>query len=196
MNGFVKSCALALAACLLAGCAPSLPPQPTLDELLAEVNAEHQAIDNDGLRGRFALRQPVNENGEPVSMSERYSYYTTDPEPYDPDLVLTQEQMIEDVTYLFDALYTCYGNYDRMGGQAAFDAAEQAILEECAQYSSLRAEEFQKLLVPHFAFVKDAHFQIQNQSPNPLWYPFFFREEVFTRMTASTSRQTAKPSPR
>ena len=39
MNGFVKSCALALAACLLAGCAPSLPPQPTLDELLAEVNA-------------------------------------------------------------------------------------------------------------------------------------------------------------
>ena len=44
MNGFVKSCALTLAACLLAGCAPSLPPQPTLDELLAEVNAAHQAV--------------------------------------------------------------------------------------------------------------------------------------------------------
>ena len=129
MKGLVRCCALALAACLtLAGCAPALPPQPTLDELLAEVNAAHQAIDNDGLRGRFALRQPVNENGEP-STSERYSYYTTDLEPYDPDLVLTQPR-IEDVTYLFDALYTCYGNYDRMGGQAAFDAAEQAILEE------------------------------------------------------------------
>ena len=35
MKGFVRCCALALAACLLAGCAPSLPPQPTLDELLA-----------------------------------------------------------------------------------------------------------------------------------------------------------------
>ena len=57
--------------------------------------------------------------------------------------------------------------------------AEQAILEECAQYSSLRAEEFQKLLVPHFAFVKDAHFQIQNQSPNSHWYSFFFREVAF-----------------
>ena len=180
MKGLVRCCALALAACLaLAGCAQALPPQSTLDELLAEVNAAHQAIDNDGLRGRFALRQPVNENGEPINTSERYSYYTTDLEPYDPDLVLTQEQMIEDVTYLFDALYTCYGNYDRMGGQAAFDAVEQAILEECAQYSSLRAEEFQKLLVPHFAFVKDAHFQIQNQAPNPLWYPFFFREVAF-----------------
>ena len=85
MKGFVRCCALALAACLtLAGCAPALPPQPTLDELLAEVNAAHQAIDNDGLRGRFALRQPVNENGEPISTSERYSYYTTDLEPYDP----------------------------------------------------------------------------------------------------------------
>ena len=46
MNGFVKSCALALAACLLAGCAPSLPPQPTLDELLAEVNAAHQVSES------------------------------------------------------------------------------------------------------------------------------------------------------
>ena len=52
-------------------------------------------------------------------------------------------------------------------------------MEECAQYSSLRAEEFQKLLVPHFAFVKDAHFQIQNQSPNSHWYSFFFREVAF-----------------
>lgn len=180
MKPIAKLFALALAACLtLAGCAPSLPPQPTLDELLAETNAAHQAIDNDGLRGKFALRQPVDENGEPVSTSERYAYYTTDPEPYDPDLVLTRQQMEEDVVYLFDALYACYGNYDKMGGQAAFDAAEQDILEECAQYSSLRAEEFQKLLVPHFAFVKDAHFQIQNQTPNPLWYPFFFREVAF-----------------
>lgn len=161
----------------LSGCSPL--PVETLDELLVATNAAHQAIDNDGLRGRFALRQPVDESGELVSTSERYSYYTTDPEPYDPDLVLTQEQLIEDVTYLFDALYTCYGNYDRMGGQAAFDAAEQDILEECVQYSSLRAEEFQKLLVPHFAFVKDAHFQIQNQAPNSFRYPFFFREVAF-----------------
>ena len=181
MNGFVKSCALALAACLLAGCAPSLPPQPTLDELLAEVNAEHQAIDNDGLKSEFIWRKPVDESGEPVSASEINSYFTdiADLESFDPNLVLTQEQMIEDVTYLFDAIYSCYGNYDRMGGRAAFDAAEQAILEECAQYSSLRAEEFQKLLVPHFAFVKDAHFQIQNQSPNSHRYSFFFREVAF-----------------
>ena len=42
MKGLVRCCALTLAVCLaLAGCAQALPPQPTLDELLAEVNAEH-----------------------------------------------------------------------------------------------------------------------------------------------------------
>lgn len=45
MKGFVRCCALALVACLaLAGCAQALPPQPTLDELLAEVNAAHQTV--------------------------------------------------------------------------------------------------------------------------------------------------------
>ncbi len=130
MKGFVRCCALALAACLaLAGCAPALPPQPTLDELLAETNAAHQAIDNDGLKSEFIWRKPVDESGEPISASEINSYFTdiADLESVDPDLVLTQEQMIEDVTYLFDAIYSCYGNYDRMGGRAAFDAAEQAI---------------------------------------------------------------------
>ena len=109
-----------------------------------------------------------------------------------PDLVLTQEQMIEDVTYLFDALYTCYGNYDRMGGQAAFDAAEQAILEECAQYSSLRGRRISKAACTPFCLRKRRAFQIQNQSPNSHWYSFFFREVAFTRMTASTSRADRK----
>ena len=165
----------------LSGC--SHLPVETLDELLAETNAAHQAINNEGLRSHFTLRQPVDENGEPISTSEldaeMHTYYTDDPEPYDPYLVLTREQMIEDVTYLFDALYTCYGNYDRMGGQPVFDAAEQAILEECAQLTTLQVKEFQQLLLSHLDFVKDAHFQIQNQSPNSLWYAFFFREVAF-----------------
>ena len=51
----------------LSGCSPL--PVETLDELLVATNAAHQAIDNDGLRGRFALRQPVDESGELVSTS-------------------------------------------------------------------------------------------------------------------------------
>lgn len=176
----VVICSLLSAGLLLIGC--SRLPAITLDELLAEVNSTHQVIDNDGLRSKFILRQPVAENGEPISVFDRYSYYAGELEPYDPNLVLTQEQMIEDVTYLFDALYACYGNYDQMGGQAAFDAAEQAILEECRQVDSLRAEDFQQLLIPHFAFIQDGNFQIQNQLVCPSWYPFFFREVDFYKV--------------
>lgn len=44
---------------------------------------------------------------------------------------------------------------------------------------SLRAEDFQQLLLDHLSFVKDAHFQIQHESPSPLWYSYFFRETAF-----------------
>ena len=172
---------LAVGTLLMAGC--SRLPAVTLDQLMEEVNAAHQAINNDGLRSEFILRRPVDENGEPIGTSERYAYYnTSELEVYDPDLILTQEQAVADVTYFFDALYTCYGNYDQMGGQAAFDAAEQAILGECAQIDSLRAEDLQQLLLSHLSFVKDAHFNIQNQSPSPEWNPFFFRETAFYEM--------------
>ena len=71
MNGFVKSCALALAACLLAGCAPSLPPQPTLDELLAEVNAEHQAVHQPRVDESQYLREAPDE--ESVARADRFN---------------------------------------------------------------------------------------------------------------------------
>lgn len=170
---------LAVGTLLMTGC--SRLPSVTLDQLMEEVNAAHQAVDNDGLKNEFIPRRPVDEDGKIISSSERISYYTNtaDQESYSADLILSREQMVEDIGYLFDALYACYGNYDRMGGQAAFDAAEQAILEECAQHDFLRAEDFQELLLSHLAFVKDAHFQIQSQKANPRWYPFYFREAAF-----------------
>ena len=161
---------------LCAGC--SRLPEVTLDQLMDQVNAAHQAVNNDGLSKQFIPRQPVDENGNLIRMQ---TYYTSpeDVQPYDPDLVLTRQQMEEDVVYLFDAFYACYGNYDKMGGKIIFDKAERAVLKECARHDSLRTEDFQQMLLPYFTFVKDAHFQIQNQSPNPLWYPFFFREVAF-----------------
>ena len=160
---------------LMTGC--SRLPSVTLDQLKEEVNAAHQAVDNDGLSKQFIFRQPVDKDGTPIS-AQTY-YVDSSAQPYDPDLVLARQQMEEDVAYLFDALYACYGNYDRMGGQIVFDKAEQAVLNECARHDSLRAEDFQQMLLPYFTFVKDAHFKIQNQTLNSHWYPFFFRETVF-----------------
>ena len=161
----------------MTGC--SRLPAVTLDQLMEDVNAAHQAVDNDGLKKKFIRRKPVDESGELIDNGGTYFTAIADLEDFDRNRMLTREQMVEDVTYLFDALYAGYGNYDQMGGQAAFDAAEQAILEECRQYDSLNTLDFFKLLIPRFSFVKDAHFRIQGQKTNPDWYPFYFREMTF-----------------
>lgn len=162
---------------LMAGC--SRAPAVTLDQLMEEINAAHQQINHQGLENSFQKRKPLDETGQAISLQEQHFYFSQKPEPYDPEVLLSQEQMMEDTTYLFDALYACYGNYDQMGGRDAFDAAEQAILEECSQKAPLRAEEFKELLLSHLEFVKDSHFTIDDTDTNPSQIPFFFRETEF-----------------
>lgn len=169
--------AAALLSALLTGCRQS---KDTLESLLADTNAAHQKINNDGLKQKFSPRSPVNENGQRITFTEQHAYFGY-PDSYDPDLLLSPEQMKEDVTYLFDSLYACYGNYDRMGGRTAFDKAEQAILEECAEKAPLKAEEFQQLLLSHLEFVKDSHFTINGVDTNPSQIAFFFRETEFCK---------------
>ena len=72
---------------LCAGC--SRLPDVTLDQLMDQVNAAHQAVNNDGLKEKFIPRQPVDENGNLIRMQ---TYYTSpqDVQPYHPGLVLTR----------------------------------------------------------------------------------------------------------
>ena len=116
MKGFVRCCALALAACLtLAGCAPTLPPQPTLDELLAEVNAAHQTVNQPQLDASQYVTRPAPDE-------ETLDYFTSDLTKFefDPDAEVTAAQAAEDVEYLFDAFRTLYGPYDYFGGDETF----------------------------------------------------------------------------
>ena len=170
------------ACCLLLGCSRSAG---ALDALLLEVNSAHQEIHNDGLKSSFRKRTPLNENYQLITLQERHTYFARKPEPYDPEAMLSQEQMAEDAAYLFDALYACYGNYEQMGGSTAFDSAEQAILAECAQKAPLRAEDFKELLLSHLKFVKDSHFTINDTDTNPSQIPFFFRETEFHKSEAN-----------
>ena len=105
MKRISKLCALALAACLaLAGCAEPLPPQPTLDELLAEVNAAHQAVQRPQVDPEQYLREGPDE--------EAVARFTAgEQENFDPDAGLTAAAAAEDVEYLFEAFRTLYGPY-------------------------------------------------------------------------------------
>ena len=174
MKGFVRCCALALAACLLAGCAPSLPPQPTLDELLAEVNAAHRMVNQPQVDASQYMTRPAPDE-------ETLDYFTSDLAKFefDPDAELTAAQAAEDVEYLFDAFRTLYGPYDYFGGDETFGAHKAELLAQLEEKESWTATEVQNLLVGELGFLKDGHFNINGARTNLFQVPFFFREVAF-----------------
>lgn len=172
-----KACSLALCLCL-AGCstAPDIP-QPTLDELLAEVNAEHQSIQRGELDPTPYLRTSLSQE----DWSKAAEYTTETYSDYDPDKSLTHDEAVEDVNYLFEACYYAYGLYDYFGGHPAFDAAQQAILQNLEGKDTVTSQELEQIMVSHLGFIKDGHFSINQNHPAPFQIPFFFRQTAFLK---------------
>lgn len=150
-------------------------PQPTMEELLAEVNTKHREIE----KGTMNASQYV---GDLVDQDLRWSYYPKEnTAEYDPEKILTQQQAIEDVTYLFDAFHDCYGPYEYFGGAEVFDKAEEAIKAELQTKETLIAADLEQILLKNLTFIKDGHFNINNKSPYMIKIPFFFREIAFVK---------------
>ena len=188
MNGFIKSCALVLAACLLAGCAsaPDLPPQPTLDELLAETNAAHQAVTKPQVDASQYMTRPAPDE-------ETVDYFTGGEQTaFDPDAVVTAAQAAEDMEYLFDAFRTLYGPYDFFGGDETFGRHKAELQARLEEKESWTAAEVQDLLLEGLRFFEDGHFAVNGQRPNPWKVPFFFRESAFYRMEGGYIREDGK----
>lgn len=173
----LSSILLALA---LAGCAaaPKIS-QPTLDELMAEVNAQHQSIQQKPIdRWHFIKGTPDEAILEPYRIGEEGF------KAFDQDAVITADQAAQDVEYLFGAFATLYGPYDYLGGADVFNAHKAEILAQCAQRESWTAQEFQELLLDGLAFLPDAHFNINGHRTNLFQVPFFFRETAFYKTDA------------
>lgn len=150
-------------------------PQPTMEELLAEVNTKHREVE----KGTMNASQYV---GDLVDQDLRWSYYPKEnTAEYDPEKILTQQQAIEDVTYLFDAFHDCYGPYEYFGGAEVFDKAEEAIKAELQTKETLIAADLEQILLKNLTFIKDGHFNINNKSPYMIKIPFFFREITFVK---------------
>ena len=169
-----KLCAiLSLSILCFTGC--SSVENLTFEELMEEVNAKHQEVE--------AVDVDISDYiGDLVDDEQRNQYYlNSTQEKYDPEEVLTQQQAMEDVTYLFDAFHDCYGPYEYFGGAKVFDAAEEKIKGELQKQESIKSADFEQLLLQELRFVKDAHFGINMQRTNPVKIPFFFRENAFQR---------------
>ena len=169
-----KLCAiLSLSILCFIGC--SSVENLTFEELMEEVNAKHQEVE--------AVDVDISDYiGDLVDDKQRNQYYLKQTqEKYDPEKMLTQQEAIEDVTYLFDAFHDCYGPYEYFGGTKVFDVAEEKIKEELQKQESIKSEDFEKILLQELKFVKDAHFGINMQRTNPVKIPFFFRENAFQK---------------
>lgn len=150
-------------------------PQPTMEELLAEVNTKHREVE----KGIINTSQYV---GDLVDQDLRWSYYPKENMvEYHPEKILTQQQVIEDVTYLFGAFHDCYGPYEYFGGAEVFDAVEETIKEELQTKETLIAADLEQILLENLAFIKDGHFSINMKRANPTKIPFFFREVAFVK---------------
>lgn len=162
----------------LAGCAAALDiPQPTLEELLDEVNAEHQSIQRDELDSTPYLRTSLSLEDQ----SKAREYMTETFSDYDPDLKLNHSQAVEDVNYLFEACYYAYGLYDYFGGHPAFDAAQEAILQDLEDQDTVTCQQLEQIIASHLGFIKDGHFSINQNHPAPFQIPFFFRQTAFLK---------------
>lgn len=164
----------------LAGCtaAPDFP-QPTLEELLAEVNAEHQSIQQPSLDWSAYIRSKPDE-----AALEKYSIGAEGLKACDPDAVLTAAQAAEDVEYLFGAFEALYGPYDYLGGKEVFDAHKAEILTRCAEQESWTVRAFRDMVMEGLCFLPDAHFNINGSHTNQFEIPFFFRETAFYKTDA------------
>ena len=95
MKHKIKILVVALMCMLISGC--STVPQSTMEELMAEVNAEHAAVEQ--TEGDFSqyLRKPVQK----IQFDKNENFTVTD-EAFDPTKQFTIEQAKEDIDYFFN----------------------------------------------------------------------------------------------
>lgn len=152
--------------------------QPTKAELLAEINEEHQRWE----AAPAADPTPYLRHYDDPADAQKYTDYFTDTySEYDAAKELSLEEAEEDVNYLFDAFYYDFAFYDYFGGHTVFDQAKAEILQELQAKDSLTCKDLQEILVKHLTFIKDGHFNINQNFPAEKDVPFFFRQVMFVK---------------
>lgn len=163
--------------------------QPTKAELLDEINTEHQRWS----AAPAADPTPyLRHYDDPADAQKFFDYVTDTYSEYDAEKELTVEEAKEDVNYLFDALYYDYALYDYFGGHAVFDQAKADTLQEVQSRDSLTCEDLQKILVSHLTFIKDGHFNINQDYPSEKDIPFFFRQVMFVKTDSGYQNANGK----
>lgn len=167
-------CILAFSFICFSGC--SSIEQPTFKDIMRDINSKHQSIEQENVDTTQYI-------GDLIKEEKLKEYYmTTFRGTYDSERVLSQQQILEDITYLFDAFHDMYGPYEYFGGAEVFNTVENEIKEEVKEYETLQAKDLEELLLKRLQFIKDGHFSINKKDLNPIKIPFFFRTHSFKKI--------------
>lgn len=184
MHRFVKAVIIASALLSAVSCKKN---EFSFQDFMDEVNVKHKnVVQFDGDYGKY---MPLKSD-----KSSYISKYLYNPQnKFSGDAVLTQTDIEEDMTILFDILQTDYSLYQYFGGNLTFDKAKNNILEECKSMGEdITAQVLETILIRNLYFVKDGHFAI-NHKRDGISVPFFFRDiEFFKTGSDYTTREGNK----
>lgn len=153
------------------GCSADIA-QPTMEELLAEVNAEHQAVQKPEVSVEkypqyISLRSPIEQELQPAKPDENGG--------------ISIEQAEFDVNLLFDTLHRNYGLYDFYGGDDVFETARNKTLADCENSQQMDADVLQQIILNNLSFITDQHFSVGGEQPSATICPCFFTEVSFQK---------------
>lgn len=144
---------------------------PELLEFMQTINQEHEAIQKPDLD--FETYKNTSDSNINWEFHQTVSSNT--------DGTLTAEQIENDLTTLISQLRTNYGLYNYFGGDTAFFAARDAILQECRETVGITPERFQSILLKYLSFVKDGHFSVNGKRTTPHTVAYFYQETAFIK---------------
>ena len=97
-----------------------------------------------------------------VSKEEAETLLTT--KRRDGSATCTKEDALKDVDLLFRLYKSLYGPYEYFGGDAAFGAAQNAVIEEINAFTgTLTINDLATILIENLSFIKDRHTSINNR---------------------------------
>lgn len=133
-----------------------------VQEIAAQNRPNHAtSIDEAQIRGEFTelLYHYESLDGQPIITPVA-------PEPSSPRVVISNQEAVEDVEYLFSVMKYGYVGYQYFGGDERFGTAKERILEQLQARTSheMAVRTFYDLLCDHLGFINDGHFYLGNRS--------------------------------
>lgn len=101
---------------------------------------------------------------------------------YNGSRTFTNDEVKEDINYLFKCLKDGYGLYNYFGGDEVFNASRDKLIEKYSYENNISLDDFLYGTIDNLAFIKDSHFNIYGVKTNKNKFAYIFDEIEFQKV--------------